>query len=1438
MKSAKIQKSMSFRLLAWLLIISQALTSATFADINKFDKVSASTLSPHPISGSSPYSDEAAIAEQRTREEANIIAILNLVGTLRYERQRPFNALQKDVRGMLAGDPAYARLLDRKSLDLILGSLRLDGEMIVVDYRSHSDNAVRSAIIYPEKNPGGMTFSIRFIPETPKNPGESMEPLIGHGFTDVEVDKADITIWSQSEAFSKTLAQLEETIKARAPNAMRAKLLDTLNSFKLGKDGRRLGTTHSRYDSSERYYLGFGTSRSKALATEFFDPTSPLYHYSQEALFHELFHSAFGRADEYVGPHDTATHFQAIQIQAVIFWGLGEDEVKGLTMEGLEKHPANKLGENVRSWKRFKQAESGKVDVPKAMATENWKYLLMELRAALRVGWESRINISELLASCDAAAATMNNRRHPVEDRYPIEKAVTQLSKEEKKTLKAILAGPDCDSIRGLPVVDSILMMLTRKVPDNWLAKQAPVFKDGRSLWVVSSEIYNAGGGLGRVEQSHGLGFQHLLEREGSPLKAVEPYYEHTANKKTGANEKVDYAKLLGVKPEDIKELEGEAGRFEFQVGSCTAVAVCYMAVNKFGMESYLIKGYQKGQKESEVPYYTEKLYSYRDENGPLNTVTLDEFSAFFSRASLELVKRVENKKRLELGAKYRNPAMHFQDGQLGFAPLFRRIYYNDDPVLGEAMIAYSTHTYPNRCSKDKMAGERALEYLRIPREYWKYFYRHYETIVDQTSAGARTADWYGGVSKKHVNDILSYNYDNWGEWSYLNDTMVSVTNGDVREITARKFREIMLSVRPDADVEDPTADDVLATKREAKKLLGLRDDQFVVSFSGRVVKEKASRGRAFCSRNIEEMVKAGIQVVIGANITGDPNIINDFAAQAADIARKKKERPDIYKGNFILMRNCDQDDQRAILAATDIQVQDSDPNTEAAGYSESDVATCGGLQLAPPWDEGILRAQGIPFNPDIPGEGNTIIPKDGNPQSYLDAIFSVLKCDAPNAINKYPKAKTLEELSEYQAKAVPLSAILEYLLTSAGYLRQWNAAVIRKESQPKGLEGKNANEANPLIEQLIKSGMIVEISLEDTGLKAYQVNYVDGYEPGISDPNRYRGPPVDIRGILSVQEERNLLEYIEEHEFYREGKLQIPKFRIATDRAALGWKDDVNHSNIAHAGYDDVVVYMGKGLFKHIFQTGNEALRGEVLAKDEFRHLAGLGHGTDAEYAARLVMVAEAINDLESEAGISTVSAMDAIHKLDLDLIPPVEKGKTLCHIIPIDLIPQSADYNQRSKFVEFIRQLNRDYPESRERIEVITDRQNLAERVRTLAADPNNIVDVALSDAIFIDSMPDVPMLIFEPKDGDLGDFRQLEGIIAALRALHIRDYSQRIAALTSIHKLLTGKDPEHIPAADVSLKEFAKIFRFILPPITVKDAKELQRLNDNLLRLIESA
>lgn len=199
------------------------------------------------------------------------------------------------------------------------------------------------------------------------------------------------------------------------------------------------------------------------------------------------------------------------------------------------------------------------------------------------------------------------------------------------------------------------------------------------------------------------------------------------------------------------------------------------------------------------------------------------------------------------------------------------------------------------------------------------------------------------------------------------------------------------------------------------------------------------------------------------------------------------------------------------------------------------------------------------------------------------------------------------------------------------------------------------------------------------------------------------------------------------------------------------------------------------------------------------------------------------------------------AINKIDMEFIPTFPENRTLVHIIPVSLIPQGTidnKYNQRARIIEFINQIN-SIPNVREKIRIITERQDLAAAVQEeIAMNPNVVIDAALDDVAYLEKLPNgVKALVFKPENNQAENFRQFEGIIASLRALHIKDYSRRMAALSALYELMTGKPAPIIPQTD-DTKEFARQFQITLPPITVKEYDDLKSLNESLMRLMESA
>ncbi|MFH1305926.1 MAG: hypothetical protein ABIH74_05965, partial [Candidatus Omnitrophota bacterium] len=177
-------------------------------------------------------------------------------------------------------------------------------------------------------------------------------------------------------------------------------------------------------------------------------------------------------------------------------------------------------------------------------------------------------------------------------------------------------------------------------------------------------------------------------------------------------------------------------------------------------------------------------------------------------------------------------------------------------------------------------------------------------------------------------------------------------------------------------------------------------------------------------------------------------------------------------------------------------------------------------------------------------------------------------------------------------------------------------------------LKGTQAPVTDPLIEEHIRGKRVIELYIDtQTGaLKANKVKWVDDYVSMVTPRSEYLGREVDVRELFSPNQKENLEAWMKSHPV----RGAPAKFRIVLGSAALGWKDDVEHSNIAHAGVRDGAIYIGGLLLKQIMMDENELLREEVLDNDEYRHLRGLGDGSAEDRQRRLNMVREVIEPLE----------------------------------------------------------------------------------------------------------------------------------------------------------------------------------------------------------------
>jgi len=628
-------------------------------------------------------------------------------------------------------------------------------------------------------------------------------------------------------------------------------------------------------------------------------------------------------------------------------------------------------------------------------------------------GEDAKDRLKDILSAYEEA--TKQWPLYPVEARWPILKAVALMEPDTQKNLLEFLTqdNPSAEALKNLALIDAILLMLNEHPLEGWLERYAPQLL-GRTIYYISPETWLAAGGLGRVGQYHTTKASELMGQDAS-MVTIEPYYLFmlTADQQEMP---VDYTQV----PVPIEDLTTEPiDEFSVTVRGKEVIAQVFKGKNKYGIEAYLIKDRDN--------FYTKLIYRYGKEFG---TAEWHEFTEFFSKASVELVRRLEAEKQTTQQTSYRAPVLWFNDGQMGPAPLFKRMLDESSNDLKDAVVAMTTHTYVHRGTYGSVPGEEIVDEMGIPHNKWHYFIRHNtpDGWFDFTSAGIRNADIANAVSAIHGIEMGPID---------KTTHVFGITNGDDRDASGEVFRRLLKTLFPESDPEHPTAEQIVQVKRQAKLELGLNPDQVVISYSGRLVPEKAGRKRAFHDENIEALVKEGAQIVIYGNVQTHTQWMFE---QLQELAHKVNE---MGPGKLIIKTGWGIPEQRALLAATDLQVQDSDRHTGAAEYTEADVSLNGGLQMGAPWIEGIIQRQGVILNRNNLGSGNTLIPYNASRHAYLDAMQWVV-----TSFNQNPKW-----LATYQATSVRLSRVLDARMTAAAYLRQFGAAFDRKENPIAALE-------------------------------------------------------------------------------------------------------------------------------------------------------------------------------------------------------------------------------------------------------------------------------------------------------------------------------------------------------------------------------------------------
>lgn len=241
---------------------------------------------------------------------------------------------------------------------------------------------------------------------------------------------------------------------------------------------------------------------------------------------------------------------------------------------------------------------------------------------------------------------------------------------------------------------------------------------------------------------------------------------------------------------------------------------------------------------------------------------------------------------------------------------------------------------------------------------------------------------------------------------------------------------------------------------------------------------------------------------------------------------------------------------------------------------------------------------------------------------------------------------------------------------------------------------------------------------------------------------------------------------------------------------------------------------------------------------------------GPDENYTKTLI---NAINDIRCQVGkrgeerplhrwnipdgktdlVKELIKMTILHRINLIQKPAIPEGKVLWHILEQDIVSIS----QRSSFTQEVNNAA-ERSKASERIYMLKRNESIEDAINHINRDhPDAIFDIALSAENHIGKVPgDIKRLVFK---GSAGDVTQLEGIVAALRALH-GPREDVIPTLKRIYAVLKGAACQYeIPPDTIDDPvKFARNFIFDLPPTEPIPADEISKMNERLLQLLVAA
>ena len=548
----------------------------------------------------------------------------------------------------------------------------------------------------------------------------------------------------------------------------------------------------------------------------------------------------------------------------------------------------------------------------------------------------------------------------------------------------------------------------------TFLKNVLPVLSESNQVIVdVTPELDPLCGGLGRVEKDHLSAMAHL----GARVIVLQPFYTHDKHgKKTNILERSRHCASLVISSD-----------------------LDFLGEN----ESYKIQVYQST--DSTLPY--DLIYLQFDSDslqlyGQDSTSDKLSFSYKFALA----VKAFLKEKELFLDEDEEIAVVNCNDAQSAFVPaiLESERYYQSN-FLSKTQIVMTTHTYNNRLFVyDHQTVER-----HIPRSFYHFGYGYHpgtnKITWDMTTLGINFASKSKGVSNLHAIEKQPH--------TPLR-SLVGIPNGSDLQQTTSVLRQFLPSEYRNKTYFQlaSLSDDILKplimeAKCEAREAFAqwvcqnyeseyaqtFNPSLPILSYSGRMVREKAC-SRALTEKNIEALLARGVNVVIFGSVQDMGGDSSYLFQRFKDILGKVSTQN--YSGRLILASQFSREEQYLLLAATTVQVQDSDRATGAAEYTESNAGSNGGIQLSPPYHEGLIASHGVPvcFPVNNEEEGKTsemnfkkrkgcvLVPSSIQSDAYLSVLESFFNL------------KPQDQL-DYQIYAFRNNRVLDAQMTALNYL-------------------------------------------------------------------------------------------------------------------------------------------------------------------------------------------------------------------------------------------------------------------------------------------------------------------------------------------------------------------------------------------------------------------